>query len=138
MLLQAVQLPECIPIDYMHAILEGVFKRLMVCWFNSSNHGKPTLVGTWKHKIVARVKPPCEFRRTPRASDIISYWKASEFRSWLLYFAIPVLKSYLPPEYTHHLALLVCALHILLGDSICSDGKNAQSPIVNRGNGCHC
>ena len=120
---QDIQLPECIPIDYMHAILEGVFKRLMGCWFNSSNHGKPYYIGRHVeavNRMVARVKPPCEFRRTPRPIEVMSYWKASEFRSWLLYFAIPILKSFLPPEYIHHLALLVCAVHILLSDSVSS------------------
>ena len=33
---------------------------------------------------------------------------------------IPILKSFLPPEYIHHLALLVCAVHILLSDSVSS------------------
>ena len=107
---QDIQLPECIPIDYMHAILEGVFKRLMGCWFNSSNHGKPYYIGRHVeavNRMVARVSPPCEFRRAPRPIEVMSYWKSSEFHSWLLYFAIPILKSFLPPEYIHHLALLV-------------------------------
>ncbi len=29
-----LEFPQCIPIDYMHSILEGVFKSLMQFWFN--------------------------------------------------------------------------------------------------------
>ena len=31
---------------------------------------------------------------------------------------MPVLKDLLPPDYVHHLSLLVSALHILLGDVV--------------------
>ncbi len=36
------------------------------------------------------------------------------------FYALPVLKGILPAAYHDHLALLVCAMHILLGDSISS------------------
>ena len=41
-------------------------------------------------------------------------------RYWLLYYSLPLLLNILPPLYWHHYALLVCALHILLSDSISS------------------
>ncbi len=131
---QVLQLPECIPIDYMHAILEGVFKRLMKCWFDSSNHGKPYYIGTRKEavdKMVYRVKPPAEFRRTPRSVDDMSFWKASEYRSWLLYFSIPVLSAFLPAEYVHHLALLVSAVHILLSASITTSSLHSADAMLH-------
>ena len=40
-----IQLPECVPIDYVHAVLEGVFKSLMKTWFDSSNHRMPFYLG---------------------------------------------------------------------------------------------
>ena len=36
-----VDFPQCVPIDYMHSILEGVFKQLMKFWFNSKFHSQP-------------------------------------------------------------------------------------------------
>ena len=77
------------------AILEGVFKSLMKCWFDSSNHGKAYYLGMHREaidRIVARVKPP---RRTPQPINTTSYWKTSEYHSWLLYFAVPILKPFL-------------------------------------------
>ena len=46
------------------------------------------------------------------------YWKASEFKNWLLFYSTPILKGYLPSLYYHHYVLLVTALHILLQESI--------------------
>ena len=33
-----IQLPECLTINYMHAVLEGFFKTLIKSWFDSSNY----------------------------------------------------------------------------------------------------
>ena len=43
---------------------------------------------------------------------------ASEFRSWLLYYSLPVLHEVLPDPYFTHYALLVAAMHVFLGDTI--------------------
>ena len=36
-----LEFPQCIPIDYMHSVLEGTFKHLMKFWFDSKFHGQP-------------------------------------------------------------------------------------------------
>lgn len=64
------------------------------------------------------IKPPQEFRRSPRSVSSMKQWKASEFRAWLLYYCIPVLSGILPPDYIYHLSLLVSAMHVLLDDTI--------------------
>ena len=43
---------------------------------------------------------------------------ASEFRSWLLYYSLPVLHGILPDPYFTHYLLLVAAMHLLLSDVI--------------------
>jgi hypothetical protein len=40
------------------------------------------------------------------------------YRSWILYYALPVMKGVLSPAYFNHLCLLVSALHILTSDYI--------------------
>jgi hypothetical protein len=116
-----IQLPECVPIDYMHAVLEGVFKSLMKTWFDSSNHRMPFYLGRDVKTINKKAKqicPPSEFTRTIRPVETLAYWKASELKSWLLHLALPLFKDHLPSEYLNHLALLVCAMHIHLNDQI--------------------
>ena len=43
---------------------------------------------------------------------------ASEYRSWLLYYSLPVLQGILPELYLTYCCLLVAAMYILLSDSI--------------------
>ncbi len=116
-----VEFPQCVPIDYMHSILEGVFKQLMKFWFNPNFHSQPYSLRKYMSKInevLSKIKPPNEIRRLPRSLDQISFFKASEFRAWMLFYALPILSAFLPPEYTNHLFLLVSSLHILLSDEI--------------------
>lgn len=126
-----IQLPECVPIDYMHAVLEGVFKSLMKSWFDTSNHRMPFYLGRdvkTINKKAKRICPPSEFTRTIRPIDTLAYWKASELKSWMLHLALPLFKDHLPSEYLNHLALLVCAMHIHLNDQISlSDLETANS-----------
>ena len=104
---------------------EGVTKSLFSYWFESKYHGKLFYLGSAStikeiDKVLLRIKPPHEFRRTPRSIKTSKHWKASEFRAWLIVYSIPVLKSFLPPDYIKHLSLLVTSMHILLSDSISS------------------
>ena len=123
--------PQSIPLDYMHSVLEGVYKQLMKFWFEPRFHSEPYSLR--KHistinRILARLKPPNEVHRSPRSIENISFYKASEYRAWLLFYSVPVLSIFLPPEYTHHLSLLVSAMHILLSDKILvGDLHNAYS-----------
>ena len=43
---------------------------------------------------------------------------ASEFRNWLLFYAIPCVQGILRDEFLYHFALLVEGIYILLGDQI--------------------
>ncbi len=103
--------------DYM----QGVTKSLLRFWFDSTNHGTRFYLGTQvndTNRVLLRIKPPHEFRRTPRPVTTSKYWKASEFRAWLLFYSIPVLSDFLPLDYLEHLSLLVSSMHILLSTSI--------------------
>ena len=45
---------------------------------------------------------------------------ASECRSWILYYSIPVLEGILPSPYIDHYAKLVTSMHICFADQISS------------------
>lgn len=40
-----INILKSIPVDYMHAVLEGVTKSLFSCWFDSKNRGKRFYLG---------------------------------------------------------------------------------------------
>ena len=111
-----------IPVDYMHAVCEGVTRWLMKAWFDPKFHKSPFYIGRSVAEIDAQLlnqHPPREFSRPPRSiSKHLHYWKASELRTWLLVYSLPLLLGFLPSMYWHHYALLVCAMHMLLSDRI--------------------
>ena len=114
----SLNLIEGVPIDYMHAILEGISRRILSVCLDSKNHSRRYYLGRATEEIDKRlkcIKPPPEFRRTPVSS--FKQWKASEFRAWLLYYCLPVLYDLLPSDYIYHLSLLDSAVHILLKNS---------------------
>ena len=115
-----------IPIDYMHAILLGITKQFLECWINSDYSDRRFYLGNNVDDIDAcllRIKPPHEFRSTPRPiKKMLFYWKSSEFKAWLLYYSLPIIVTYLPSDYVNHFALLISAMHILLSCNIsCQD-----------------
>lgn len=56
--------------------------------------------------------------RLPRSVTCRKYWKASEFRNFLLYYSVPCLRGILPTEYYNHLLFLVHGIYTLLKGSI--------------------
>ena len=65
------------------------------------------------------IKPPNVITRTPRSVlKNLSHFKASELRSFLLFYSVPCLWGLLEEEYFQHLLLLVNAIFLLLQDSI--------------------
>lgn len=118
-----IDITESVPVDYMHAALEGVTKALLSTYLDSKFHTRRFYLGassTTKEidRRLNRIKPPQEFRRTPRSITSYKQWKASEFRAWLLYYSLPVLSGLLPVDYIYHLSLFVSAMHILLNDTV--------------------
>ena len=129
-----MDLVKAIPVDYMHCVNEGVVKSLLVAWTSSKNHKQPYSVRKYLNKIDQSLRiqhPPHDFTRPPRSIvSHLSYWKASEFRNWLLYYSLPLLKHFLPPLYLHHFSLLVCAMHILLQTDLSNAQCNAAEEML--------
>ena len=123
------------PIDYMHAVLQGVVRRLTNQWFDSANHKEPYYLGKHKKlidKLLLEQHPPSEFSRPPRSiENHLQYWKASEVRSWLLFYSLPLLVSFLPSLYWHHYALLVCSMHILLQSEVSHEDINLAEQMLS-------
>ncbi len=64
----SISLTKAVPIDYMHAVLEGVTKSLFNSWFDTKYHQSRFYLGRKKKEIdkaLLRIKPSYEFRRTP-------------------------------------------------------------------------
>ena len=59
-------------------------------------------------------------------------YEASEFRSWLLYYSLPVLCGILPDPYFTHYSLVVAAIHLLLSETITDTMLHKAEQYLNR------
>lgn len=82
--------------------------------------GAPSCVARVNSRLL-QIKPPHCVTRLPRSLNERSFWKASEWRLWLLFYALPCLVDILPLEYWKHLSKLSQAIHILLRETITAD-----------------
>lgn len=108
-----------IPLDYMHLVCLGVVKKLLRAWVKG--------IGKTPHKIAPSkivvvntmlcemsTSCPKEFSRRPRSLKDLDLWKATEFRSFLLYTGPVVLKGILYPKVYNHFMLLSVAIRLLV------------------------
>jgi hypothetical protein len=115
----SVDMVKSFPLDYMHLICLGVVKRLIGIWVDGSKKDLPNKLYSGALDEVNQMIKACskyfssEFNRKSRDITDYKHWKAVEFRSFLLYSGVIVLKGILPPDKYDHFLLLHVALRIL-------------------------
>ncbi|CAG2245020.1 unnamed protein product [Mytilus edulis] len=119
-------------IDYMHGVLLGITKLLINLWTNGSNSKEYFSISSSISIIderLKRIKPPSYITRVPRTiSNHIKYWKASELRTWLFFYSLPILCDILPENYFHHYSCFVEGIYLLCTDCITPDDlKRSQT-----------
>uniref|UniRef100_A0A2R5L958 Putative conserved plasma membrane protein n=1 Tax=Ornithodoros turicata TaxID=34597 RepID=A0A2R5L958_9ACAR len=119
----------------MHTVLLGVVRMFLLIWLDSKHRKKVWYLGRCKQAIDMRlmqIKPPDFVTRTPRSIAERMYWKANEYRSWLLYYSLPVLSGILPQEHFSHYMLLVAAIYLLLQDSVSQKDLNSAELFLKK------
>ncbi|KAK6492328.1 hypothetical protein HHUSO_G4649 [Huso huso] len=113
--------------DYMHCVLLGVTRQLTELWLQYANEecyiGSPSCLAVIDSRLLS-IKPPQNMARLPRSVKDRKYWKASEWRNWLLFYSLPCLKGILPERYLKHFALLVEAIYLPLQSQILPQDVN--------------
>ncbi len=105
------------PYEYMHLVCLGVTKKLLKLWKEGKRHGfrlRPKTIKIVSEKLVqTRNTITSDFVRRPRSLDELDRWKATEFRTFLLYTGPVVLKGKIEEKYYHHFLVLSTAIRIL-------------------------
>lgn len=122
--------------DYMHGVLLGTTKSLMQLWFSPKNSAKPFFIGNYLDEISSRIQkmtPPDCIERLPRNLEkhYVNY-KATEFQTWLLYYAVPCLRHILPDVYLEHFCSFSESVFLLLGDNITRADIHRASDLLNK------
>lgn len=115
--------------DSLHLLELGVMKKLLNGWRTGSMSMKAKWSSSQKKELseyLVEVKFPVEIHRQMRALEFISLWKGLEYRNFLNYVGIVVLKDYLPEKFFNHFLYLFCAVRI------CSSEKYANMLPVAR------
>lgn len=110
-------------IDYMHGVCLGVVKTLLTIWFDKKNKNNESSYFEKRNEVnclLRKITPTIFVSRIPRTLDELPHWKASEFRNFLLYWGLPVLRHILDPDHFAHFCLLVRSIFILSKEGISS------------------
>ncbi|CAN8017007.1 unnamed protein product [Ixodes persulcatus] len=103
----------------MHCVLLGVTPQFAEYLFSLTNCrenyyiGSPSVVATVNKRLLS-IRPPHCVSRLPRPVGDRSFWKASKWRQWLLFYCLPCTLEILDQRYWKHLRCLVEAVYILL------------------------
>lgn len=79
-----------VPLDGMHLLYQGVTKTLIQAWTTGKSparQGRSTIKIISDNLQIAKNHCPKDFQRKPREIERVGLWKATEFRSFLLYTA---------------------------------------------------
>lgn len=105
-----------IPLDYLHLVCFGVMKRLLkMIWMEQHPH----CLSKQQQRLVNDLIKSCasqltkEFNRKGRSLEEICNWKATEFRTFLLYTSIFILRNILPCHQYKHFLYFHVAIRIL-------------------------
>jgi len=121
-------------LDYMHLICLGVTKKLINLWLkgplkNRLNSAKCKLLSnnliTLKHCI------PIDFQRKPRGIDEVSRWKATEFRTFLLYLGPVVLVNIVNKKCYLNFLCFHVSIFILLKSNINKNYLDFSKKLLN-------
>lgn len=121
--------------DYMHCVLLGVVKTFVEAWFDSSSSEHEWYLGRHVKEFDYRlmnIKPPSEITRTPRSINDRKQYKASEWRTFLLYYSSVCLKGLLHQSYYQHWTLLISAIYGLLKDNCTTEEINYSENCLKR------
>lgn len=111
-------------IDFMHSLLEGVIKKLFSFWFDSTHSKKEFSLRKNQQEIekrLADISPPSFVPSTPRTIYSHNLWRAHEYLSFILYYALPVFRDIMPFVYYENLKKLVLFVESILAPEINKD-----------------
>ncbi|XP_025157709.1 uncharacterized protein LOC112589299 [Harpegnathos saltator] len=107
-----------VPLDYMHLVCLGVMRKLIQLWLNGPINKNVRFQSNIVHEISNALTDfvqfiPSDFNRKPRALKYLKYWKATEFRLFLLYLGPVILRKHLRKDLYNHFLELYVAITIL-------------------------
>lgn len=118
-----IDMLKCFPYDPMHLVFLGVVRRLLQFWLDSSykDYKLPSrMINAISSSLsLYACNFPFDFSRKPRSLQLFKRWKATEFRTFLLYTGIVALKDCVGTAVYKNFLLLHSAIFILCSPLYC-------------------
>lgn len=106
--------------EYMHSCCLGVFKMFIKLWTDKKHKKEKWYIGYYLAVINARLsqaKPPYDISRTIDSLNDLTDWKASMYRTFVLYY-FHLLEGLLPSPFFEHFSGLVYGMSLLLQERV--------------------
>lgn len=116
-----------VPLDYMHLVLLGIVKKLILLWLWGPRGVQLSsdIVDKISAKLIElRKSQPKDFCRRPRFLRDVKFWKATEFRNFLLYSGPIVLKNVILDNMFNNFMSLHVAIIILVSSTFTKIQEN--------------
>ncbi|XP_055841957.1 uncharacterized protein LOC129909036 isoform X1 [Episyrphus balteatus] len=112
--------------DSLHLIDLGITKRFLNGWKsgNLNNHKARWSIHQANEvsAFLERCKLPKEFDRPVRGLSDLAHWKGTEYRTFMLYLSIVVVKKFfVDPKISQHFLLFYCAVVICMRHDQCEE-----------------
>jgi hypothetical protein len=105
-----------IPLDYMHLVCIGALKKLLAMFVLNKRpsilSGKNNELAS-KRLLKAREYCPSEFQRKPESFNELTFWKATQYRLFLLYIGVAVLHGLIDTKYYQNFCQLVVSMRCM-------------------------
>jgi hypothetical protein len=129
LLSEIMKIPENIGIDYMHQVLLGIYKNFLLSFVQSSIIDKRRLNEI--DACLLSIKCPSYWTRKFRGISELQYWKAQEFRNFMLHTAGIPLLVLSNEDHACHLIMLANIIRLLNGVSISDEDIIAAEELIN-------
>ena len=117
-----LRIPDSLILDYMHLVLEGEFVRRLSIWLNGQDeNGFLAKQVAPLEDAMDKINFPHDFNRKLRPFRDFKRWKDREIQNFFLHASLPLLKTFLPPQFFYHLSIFVTAIWLLIDDQITSE-----------------
>lgn len=111
----SINMIENFPLDPMHMVFLGAMRRLLLMYINGplkSRLSPQTIRNISSELVKLRPYVPREFARKPRTLDEIKMFKATELRSFLLYYGPLVFRKHLKRAHYYNFLLFHASIFI--------------------------
>lgn len=119
-------------LDFMHAGFLGCTKKILEYLTINNKLDKNSILRITTRLMNLSSQLPSEFQRGTRSLGELSKWKAVEFRFFLLYCGIVVLKDIVSAELWEHFVLFSIGSRILCSNDLCSKYINEAEKYMEK------